>query len=72
MFYAVHKGRTTGIFSNWEDCKRQIHKFPNCKLKKFKCKSAADFFVQHGKIPTTTVIQHTKDGLKLDKTLVTV
>lgn len=35
-FYAVKKGRKTGIFKNWEACKRQVSGFSNAKFKSFK------------------------------------
>ena len=35
FFYCVAVGIKTGIFSNWDDCKKQVHKFSGCKYKKF-------------------------------------
>ncbi len=32
-FYVVWKGRTTGIFDNWEECKKQTERFQNAKYK---------------------------------------
>lgn len=34
-FYAVKKGRKTGIFYSWDDCKQQIEKYPNAVYKSF-------------------------------------
>ena len=34
-YYCVAIGMRTGIYSNWDDCKKQVHKFPKCKYKKF-------------------------------------
>ncbi|CAG8646193.1 8553_t:CDS:2 [Scutellospora calospora] len=28
-YYAVRVGNKTGIYKNWEDCKKQIHKYPD-------------------------------------------
>lgn len=34
-YYAVARGRTPGIYFNWEDCKKQVDKFPNNRYKCF-------------------------------------
>lgn len=41
-FYVVWKGRETGIFDNWEDCKTQIHGFKDAEYKSFKTKELAE------------------------------
>lgn len=33
--YAVKKGRTTGLFDNWEDCKKSVNGFPGAQYKSF-------------------------------------
>ena len=33
--YAVRKGRTTGLFMNWDDCKAQVDGFPGAEYKSF-------------------------------------
>lgn len=34
--YAVRKGRKTGLFNSWEECKTQVDKFPDAQFKSFK------------------------------------
>jgi ribonuclease HI len=34
-FYVVWEGHETGIFSSWNDCKKQIHNYPSAKYKSF-------------------------------------
>ena len=34
-YYAVAKGRITGIFDNWEDCNNSIKGFSGAKYKSF-------------------------------------
>lgn len=34
-FYAVKTGRTTGIFTTWDDCKKQVDGFPGAEYKSF-------------------------------------
>ena len=36
MFYAVHRGRITGVFTTWGECKIQVHKYPSAWFKAFK------------------------------------
>lgn len=35
-YYVVWKGRKTGIFSTWSECKEQIHEFEGAQYKSFK------------------------------------
>ena len=35
-FYAVKKGRVTGLFTNWDDCKKSIDGFSNVEFKSFR------------------------------------
>lgn len=41
-FYVVWKGRDTGVFESWEDCKKLIHGFPQAEYKSFKTKKLAE------------------------------
>jgi ribonuclease HI len=34
-FYTVWRGRTTGVFDNWDDCKKQVHGFDYPQYKSF-------------------------------------
>lgn len=48
-FYAVAKGRTTGIFMTWPDCEAQVKGFPGARYKKFdSVVSAQDFITANG------------------------
>lgn len=47
-FYAVHKGHSTGVFSQWNDCKNSIDGYKNAVFKKFMTKEEADEFVKNG------------------------
>lgn len=40
-FYAVKKGRKTGIFSTWGECEKQVKGFKGAKYKKFKSEAQA-------------------------------
>jgi len=41
-FYVVWKGRETGVFTDWNTCKRHIDKFAGAKYKSFKTRAAAE------------------------------
>lgn len=47
-FYAVKSGRATGIFTSWEDCKRQVDGYPNASYKSFKTANEAALFLGFG------------------------
>ncbi len=40
-YYVVWKGRKTGIFTTWAECKQQVDKFADAKYKSFKTKAQA-------------------------------
>ena len=43
-FYAVRKGRTPGIYINWEDCKKNTEGYPAAEFKSFKtAQEAAEY-----------------------------
>lgn len=44
-FYAVKKGRKTGIFYSWEECQKQIFKFPEASFKSFNTEEDAKNFL---------------------------
>lgn len=44
-FYAVKKGRTTGILTSWDDCKRSVIGFKGAEYKSFTDKKAAEEFL---------------------------
>jgi ribonuclease HI len=44
-YYAVKQGRVPGIYTNWNDAKLQVDKFPNAKYKSFKTLTEAQQFI---------------------------
>lgn len=53
-YYAVASGRTTGIFSTWEECNRSVKGYKNAAYKKFDTKQEAEDFVSnHGVVQET-------------------
>ena len=41
-FYVVWQGRETGIFTDWDTCKKQVDAFAGAKYKSFKTRQEAD------------------------------
>ena len=70
-FYVVWVGRKIGIFSNWEECDKQVHGFPNAKYKSFQDRHSAEvafkddtvkniigsskIFAKNGNLPTSNI-----------------
>lgn len=41
-YYVVWKGRKTGIFTNWEECKKQVNGVAGARYKSFKTRAEAE------------------------------
>ena len=41
-FYVVWEGRKTGVFDNWNECKKQISEYPQAKYKSFESREQAE------------------------------
>ena len=53
-FYAVRRGRTTGIFKNWDACRAQVHHFPGAEYKAFPNREEAEAFLSSRSISQPT------------------
>ena len=47
-YYAVHKGRKTGVFRTWRYCFSLVNKYSGAQFKKFENLPDAKYYVQHG------------------------
>ena len=45
-YYAVKKGRSTGIYTTWEECQQQIHGYSGAVFKSFTTEEAASLYLQ--------------------------
>ncbi len=54
-YFAVHRGRQTGVFPTWTLANAQITNFPNALLRKFISLESAEAFVLDGITPTDAV-----------------
>jgi ribonuclease HI len=67
-FYVVWKGRQTGIFETWEECKTQIHEFPRAVYKSYNTRELAEeAFKKEKTFYRRNMINHelTEDKVKL-------
>ena len=44
-FYAVARGRKTGVYNTWEECKKQVDGYSGAKYKKFSYMVEAESFI---------------------------
>ncbi|XP_072490410.1 ribonuclease H1-like isoform X2 [Notamacropus eugenii] len=51
MFYAVRRGRKTGVFPTWSECQAQVNRFPAARFKKFATEEEAWAFVRNTASP---------------------
>ena len=48
-YYSVHKGKKPGIYTSWEECKKNVYGYPGAKYKKFNTLEEAKYFLKYGK-----------------------
>lgn len=61
--YAVRKGRETGLFTTWDDCKEQVSGFPGAEFKSFKTREEAERYLQEEK-PTAADASLTEEKVE--------
>lgn len=54
-FYAVAVGRFPGIYTSWEDCKKQVDGFSGAKYKSFPTREMAEQYLNSTMIPRPSV-----------------
>lgn len=63
-FYAVRKGKKTGIFFTWEDCKKQVTGFSGAEYKSFLTKEEAENYLNKNTFaPSDKPLLATEDGI---------
>ena len=67
-FYAVRKGRKTGIFTTWDECRAQVHGFPCAEYKSFPTMEGMIVYNRYNLLGT--IEKNTDAGIygRLDKT----
>ena len=63
FYYAVHKGRKPGVYSDWKTCELQVNKFKGSVCKKFSTRAEAENFVLNGNTSVSSSSSvHKKQG----------
>lgn len=65
-YYAVKRGRKTGIFNTWDECKAQVSGFSGASYKSFLSKEEAEQFLGEGQ-ETQEVEQFLGEGQKMQE-----
>jgi ribonuclease HI len=47
-YYAIHKGRESGIYNTWDECKELVNGFKGAKYKKFNNLNDARYYIDNG------------------------
>ena len=63
-FYVVHKGIIPGIYSTWDECKKNINRFSGAIYKKFNNKDDASYFLLNGKTKEKSINHNNSSNLK--------
>lgn len=68
-FYAVKKGRVTGLFTTWDDCRAQVDGFPGAVFKGFPTEQEATAWLSGAKAPMSPLLKDagTRDRRKPSK-----
>jgi len=66
-FYVVWKGRQTGVFTDWNTCKKQVDAFAGAKYKSFKTRQEAEAAFAGDTGPVRTKAASFTDKSKLSK-----
>jgi len=59
-YYGVAKGRETGVYKTWDDCKKQVNNFSKARFKSFGSQQAADKVAKYSKDTVTN--DRSKEG----------
>ncbi|MRG86106.1 ribonuclease H1 domain-containing protein [Salinibacillus xinjiangensis] len=61
-YYVVWSGRKTGIFTSWDECKKQVHGVKGARYKSFTSKQEAEEAFENGSNPTVSKNRPTKSN----------
>ena len=60
--YAVKKGKTTGIFLTWEECRKNVNGFPGAQYKSFPTLQEAEQYLTQGTGKVSPAEQEESEG----------
>jgi len=62
-YYAVKKGKNTGIFTTWDECKQNVDGYSGAEFKSFKSRAEAEYYLKGSE---TNSVQEDKSEIKTD------
>src|SRR5690625_2100373 len=65
-YNVVWRGKQTGVFSTWKQCKQQVHGFPDAKYKSFTSKEEAKLAYEKGPDTTKKQTGYIGDSISVD------
>lgn len=71
-FYAVRKGRQTGIFTTWPDTQKQVLGFPGAEYKSFTSKEEAEAFLDKKENSTSSKTSTSSINASIEKEISTL
>ena len=71
-FYAVRKGRQTGIFTTWPDAQKQVSGFPGAEYKSFTSKEEAEAFLDKKENSTSSKPSTSSINASIEKEISTL
>ena len=63
-FYGVKNGREIGVFTSWEDCKKQVHSYAGAEYKSFDNEQDAIAYIKGAKVEDKKTIHFDIDNCK--------
>ena len=69
-YYAVRVGKKPGIYTTWEKCKAQVHRYPGAVFKSFATKSEAEDFIGNLKTQGTQKNKNTQKSFLNNHTII--
>ena len=71
-YYAVHAGKETGVFPDWDSCKAQVNGFSRAVFKGFDDYQDAEYFVEFGPDIRLQIAQANQDNATREGEVVTI
>lgn len=69
-YYAVRVGKKPGIYTTWEKCKAQVHRYPGAVFKSFATKPEAEDFMENKKPQKTQKNKNTEKSVLNNHTII--
>ncbi len=61
-YYAVKKGKRTGVFTSWDECKQNVYGYPGAEYKSFTSKGQAESYLKSSQEPVDPKTDRPTEG----------